>query len=231
MRVALRPGPLVACLGLLLAGCGESAGDGGADPAAAVPANAAIYVEALVRPEGRRRENALAAASKVLRTDDPRRRLAELAERALDDDHDGSFIFDREVEPWLGDRVGVWSTAVSDTSEFVIVAAARDADKAREALEDSAERSDSGHDGRSYEGADYLVNDEGIAVGVVGDFAAAGTEAGFKRTLDAVSGDSLAEGDRYRRAVGRLGADRLAHLFVDMRAFLEAGLRNDPSAA
>jgi hypothetical protein len=232
MRVALRLGLLVACLGLLLvAGCGESAGDGGADPAAAVPANAAVYVEALVRPEGRRREDALAAASKVLRTDDPRRRLGELAERALDDDHDGSFIFDRDVEPWLGDRVGVWSTAVSDASEFVIVAAARDADKAREALEDAAERSDSGYDGRSYEGVDYQVNDEGTAVGVVGDFAAAGTEAGFKRTVEAVSGDSLAERARYRVAVGRLGADRLAHFYVDLRAFLEAGLRNDPSAA
>ena len=55
------------CLSLAVAGCGSGAASGGEDPASAVPANAAIYVDATVRPDGEVRDDALAPAGKVLR--------------------------------------------------------------------------------------------------------------------------------------------------------------------
>ena len=71
-------------LALGVAACGEYAGSGGdADPASLVPAGAPVYVEAAV-PEGEQREEALAAAGKIMRTRRPgRRRCSELVERGL----------------------------------------------------------------------------------------------------------------------------------------------------
>ena len=61
----------LALLAALVAACGGGAAAGEADPASAVPADALVYIEAVVRPEGDLRDDALAAAGKVLRTDDP----------------------------------------------------------------------------------------------------------------------------------------------------------------
>ena len=57
------------------AGCGESGSGGEGDPSSLVPAGAAFYVEAAVQPQDGRREDALAAASKIMRTDDPAAKL------------------------------------------------------------------------------------------------------------------------------------------------------------
>ena len=62
---------LICVLSLVAAGCGSSTSSGGDEPASAVPANAAFYADATVRPEGDLRDDALAAAGKILRTDDP----------------------------------------------------------------------------------------------------------------------------------------------------------------
>src|SRR5688500_15936770 len=58
---------LVLVLATVAAGCGggETA-SGGGEPASAVPRDASIYLEATVRPEGSLRDDALAAAGKVL---------------------------------------------------------------------------------------------------------------------------------------------------------------------
>ena len=44
-----------------------------------------------------------------------------------------------------------------------------------------------------------------MASGIVGDFVAIGPEAAYKRTVDALEGDSLAEADRYLDAVDGQG--------------------------
>src|SRR5829696_2431111 len=60
-----------AALALTGAACGQSASGGDDDPATLVPADAPVYVEGSVRPEEALRGDALAAAGKILRTDDP----------------------------------------------------------------------------------------------------------------------------------------------------------------
>jgi hypothetical protein len=51
---------------------------GGADPAAAVPAGAPLYVKAVVRPDGDEGANAQALLRRVLRTGDPSAKLIAL---------------------------------------------------------------------------------------------------------------------------------------------------------
>ena len=53
-------------LAALVVGCGGGAASGDADPASAVPANALLYAEVAIQPEGDLREDALDAAGKVL---------------------------------------------------------------------------------------------------------------------------------------------------------------------
>ena len=55
-----------------------------------------------------------------------------------------------------------------------------------------------------------------------------GTEAEFKRTITAADGDSLADDDRYKDAIGELEDDRLAHFYVDTKALVDQALQAGP---
>ena len=58
-----------------------------------------------------------------------------------------------------------------------------------------------------------------------------GTEDAFKRTADTRDGDSLADADRYKDAIGELEEDRLGHYYVDVKPLLDAAIKQDPEAA
>src|ERR1700754_10137 len=96
-----------AALALTAAACGESASGGDADPASLVPAGTPLYFEAAVQPTGERRDDALAAAGKVLRTDDPAGKLRELIDKALADE-DSGLTWEKDFAPWLGGGGGGW---------------------------------------------------------------------------------------------------------------------------
>ncbi|HSD81741.1 MAG TPA: hypothetical protein VLB47_13825, partial [Solirubrobacteraceae bacterium] len=100
-----------AALAAGLAACGSSSGGAGdGDPAAAVPAGAPLYVEAVVRPDGAEGDAAQALLRKVLRTGDPSAKLIAL----LDDAGSTRGVdFRRDVEPWLGRKAGAGMTRVS----------------------------------------------------------------------------------------------------------------------
>ena len=102
----IRAAALVAVL--LVAGCGGAGAGGEGDPASVVPADAQFYAEAVVRPEGELRDDALDAAGKVLVTDDPEaqiRRIVESLMAAQGEDID----YERDIAPWLGERTAVWT--------------------------------------------------------------------------------------------------------------------------
>ena len=216
------------------AGCGDGPSAGGDDPASAVPADAALYVEATVRPEGGLRDDALAAAGKVLRTDDPAGRIRGLVDQALAGAEDPRLDYGRDVEPWLGEKAGFWLSVADEgapESRGVGLLSATDEDAAREALDRAIASSGETFAERSYNGVDYKAGPGGNAIAVAEGFAMLGTEPELKRTIDALEGDSLAEADRYGEAIGELPDERLAHFFADSKALVDAALRADPEAA
>src|SRR4051794_41314307 len=88
-----------------VAGCASAGGSGGTtDPAALVPSSAPLYAEAVLAGDGQEQADAQAALGRILRTSDPRGELARLFDR-------GNADFARDVEPWLGDRVGAAALA------------------------------------------------------------------------------------------------------------------------
>jgi hypothetical protein len=213
---------------LLLAGCGGGGADGEGDPATAVPADALFYAEAVVRPEGSLREDAEDAASKVLGTDDPGGRIREWITQAYEEETGEDIDWDRDVEPWLGNRIAFWAIP-SGTGRFgVALLAVKDADAARESLRTRLEADGSTVSERSHRGTDYFLDADGVAVGIVGDFVAAGRERDVVATIDAHEGDSLAETSAYADAVDDLADERLAHFWADVPGLFELARRQVP---
>jgi hypothetical protein len=138
----------VVCLVVLAgaAGCGGGAGSGseGPDPATAVPANAGLYFEGVVRPEGNVKDDALAAASKILGSSTPEQALKDFFDKNAGDANDTPLNWDRDVAPWLGQRVGGWAAATSgnDTNQgrVAVALSVTDKGKADDFLKRTAEK-------------------------------------------------------------------------------------------
>jgi hypothetical protein len=219
----------LATLVALVGACGGGeAGDAGADPATAVPADAPFYLELSVRPEGDLREDALAAAGKVLGTPDPQGRIRELVDQAFAIGDGPELSYDRDIEPWLGERAALWLTAGEGSEPTgAALLAATDTEQAQESLDAAFERSNEETTPRTYGDVDYVVSGDGDAAGVVGDFVAIGDEAALKRTIDSLEGDSIGENDRYRDSVDSLDEHRLAHFYADVEALARLGSQGE----
>ena len=216
-------------IALLAGACGGGGASGEADPTSAVPGDAPFYAEFAVRPEGALREDALAATGKVLAAPDPEAKVRELVDRALAES-DAKLEYERDIAPWLGETAAVWAGAGEEFAGVVLLSAT-DTDEAQSSIDAAIERGGEPTTERSHGGVDYRVAETGSAIAVVGDFAAIGTEPELKRTIDALEGSSLAEQDRYRRAIGDLEDERLAHFYADLKALFELAAREDPAAA
>src|SRR3954447_8209835 len=135
----------------------------------------------------------------------------------------GNANFARDVEPWLGDRVGAAALAFGGRSaDHVVVAVSRDDAQAEAALGrllPNAQR-------RSYRGVDYRVatGRRGFAAAVVEHAVVLGTENGLKAAIDASKGESLAGTDALKQARDKVRQERSAFLYVDVAGVLRGAL-------
>ena len=218
-RRLLRPvAALAAALSVLvLAACGGgSGGDPSADPAAIVPAGAAFYMEANLAPG----DDITELAKKLSGEEDPGGAIKrEIEKEARKTDKD--FKFADDIDPWLGDRLGLFVPRVSaGESPAAIVAPTEDADKAKEFLE--RELRQPGDDGqkpqvveRTHRDTQYLVDttdDEGVAI--VDDYAVFGSDAAIKGVIDANEGDALADSSEYEKARDAVEEDEVGFVYV-----------------
>jgi hypothetical protein len=229
---------LIALLPLLvLAACGgggSGSGDG-EDPASAVPANAPLYLEASVRPEGNTRAQALDALAKILHTGDPQAKVDQLLDQAFADANGPKLNYDKDIKPWLGEKIGFWLASASrqneDDTKFAAIFASTDKDAAQKLVDRGVKESDKKFTQHSYKGQDYELNQDGIAVSVLDDYVIVGTENELKQSIVAADGDSLADADRYTDRLDSLPDDRLASFYVDVKGLFEQVLKSDPQAA
>jgi len=200
-----------------VAGCAGSSGAGsGSDPAAAVPASAPVYAEAVVAGGGNEQQDAQAALGKILGTTDPQGQVVALFDQ-------GGVQFARDIQPWLGDRVGAAALTLGKQGDKIVVAASRDDAAATAALG----RILPGASERSYRGVSYRVatkDGRPLAAGVVGDAVVFGSENGLKAAVDASKGSSLAENDQLKEARSTVRQERSGFLYVDVAGFLRQAL-------
>jgi Protein of unknown function (DUF3352) len=203
---------------LALGACGGSGGDPAADPAAIVPAGSPVYIEANLKPGDDVKE----LATKLSGEEDPGAAFKRWFEReAADETPD--FKFSEDVDPWLGERAGIFVPRVSPGGETAVGAifSTKDADKAKESLEEILRQGDKGEkprvETRKHRDAEYFIDTtDGDATAIVDEYAVAGNEAAIKSVIDQSSGDAdaLSDTSEYKKARDSIEADGMGFVYV-----------------
>jgi hypothetical protein len=208
---------VLALCAAIAAGCGSSSGSGGDDdPAALVPAGAPVYVEGIVRPDGKVRTDLEGALKKILRTDDPTVKIQQLIQTA---DKGEKVTFKDDVEPWLGDRVGVAVTALHSgrDADFAAIIASKDDAKAQATLDKMKDDVVK----RSYKGVDYRFDrKESTAAAVIDHRVVIGNEGGLKAVVDAKGKKNLDESTGLTAVRSKVAEDRIGLFYLDVQGLL-----------
>ena len=228
-----RAGALAAALAaLVLAGCGSDEPSEPPSPAALTPADASVYAEAVLRPEGEQREAIESALSLFLDTDDPGARIVDELNQAITEE-DTQITYQGDIEPWLGERGAVFFTdlfpgedrapAFGDDGERGAVLVEATDSEAAEAFIDKASAEENDAEDASYEDVPYtLFEDDRMAAGVVGDHLVLADEETFQRVVDTQGGDpALADDEGFGDTLAESG-DPAASLYVDVPSLVEA---------
>ncbi|HSK49910.1 MAG TPA: DUF3352 domain-containing protein [Solirubrobacterales bacterium] len=220
---------------LAVAGCGGGdSGGGSEDPASVAPADAPLFIEFAIQPEGELKSNIQALAKNLAGIDDPGAMIVELLESEATDSGE-EFDFEKEVEPWLGEKGGMFFGRFDgeDFQGYGIAVEATDTDAAQQFIDDQIVGGDDPTESGSYEGVDFTVEtDDGTTVGLIDDlFVFAETEKGFEEAVDASSGDSLGEAESFTAAIAAAPGNSFADIFIDVGRLIEqSGDEIDPDA-
>lgn len=213
----------LAAVAAAVAGCGGSSSSG-SDLARLAPPKAPIFVEGKVRPSGELKSNTDAVAAKIGGIENLGDYVVEQLEKSSREDGE-PFDYEKEVEPWLGERAAVFFEQVegSELSGQGVIVETTDATAAQEFVASQTGESKVPYREGAYEGVEFEVGGkEGNAIGVIGDFLAiAEDEAMFKEMVDASKGESLAGEDRFSSAISAASDASLADVYVDVGGLIE----------
>jgi hypothetical protein len=237
IKTRLAPIVLVlSTLALAPAGCGDGGGgsSSASDPASLAPAGSVVFVEGTLQPAGQLKSNVEKIAQTVGGVDDLGETIvSELESQARDEGE--PFDFEKEVEPWLGEKAGVFFKRLEDgdLSEPGFVIESTDTAATQRFIDKQVEENDDPVKKASYEGVDYWIDggDESV-IGLVGDFFVGGQdERAFKDAVDASGGESLADEGDFQSAISAASGGSLADVFVDVGKLIEqSGDSIDPNA-
>lgn len=225
LRLVL-PVLLAAFAALLVAGCGGGSDEGGSgtDPASVAPPQAPLFIDFTLRPEGETKQNIDALAKEIAGVDNLGELIVEELENSASDDGE-EFDFEKEVEPWLGERGGLFLREYEgeDFEGYGVAFQTEDEGEASEFVDEQIE-SDQDEDftAGSYQGVDFKVQDDGTTIGVFdGLVVLAEDEAIFKEMVDASSGENLGEEAAYTDAVAGVSGESAANVYVDIGGLIE----------
>lgn len=216
-----------------VAGCGGSSSSGG-DLAELAPPKSPVFIEGAIRPGGELKSNADAIAKQIAGIDNLGEYVVEQLESSAQEDGE-PFDYAKEIEPWLGERAGVFFEQVEggNLSSPGVIVESTDTGATQEFIDTQVKASDVPYKHGSYEGVEFEVGGkEGNAIGAIGDFLAVGDdEAVFKEMVDASNGESLAGEDRFSSAISAASDGSLADAYVDVGGLIEeSGGEIDPTA-
>ncbi|HST70230.1 MAG TPA: DUF3352 domain-containing protein [Solirubrobacterales bacterium] len=227
VKLRLAPFLLLAALAaLFVVGCGggDDGGSGDADPATIAPVKTPVFIDFMVRPDAETGKNIDALAEKIAGVDNVGELIiGELENSASEGDEE--FDYEKEVEPWLGEKGGLFLQEYED-DDFEGYGAAiqtSDEDAARDFIfkQVEADEDEEVKDG-SYEGVDFKVEEDETTFGVFdGLVAFAEDEATFKTMVDAANGENLAGEDTYTSTVADVPDGSAANVYVDIGALIE----------
>ena len=221
------------------AGCGGGDEDGSAtDLTKFAPADAPIFVEGSIRPEGDLKDSIESILERFPDGDQVGDELIKsINEGARTEGED--FTYEDDIEPWLGERAAFYATSfkshapsadddsATDLGDGAFIAETTDEDEAREKIRELAQ--DEGEvTEREYNGVTYELSPDDESPGelaasaVFDGVAVAGSEQGVKDTIDASQGDSLSGNTGYAEFREERGSDLLMSAYADVGALLDA---------
>jgi hypothetical protein len=244
-RRAIGAAIAAAAVCLAIAACGSSPPSGTeADPSGLAPASSAIYLSAVVHPEGALRQSTIADLRTLTHAGAP---LTQLLQAVAGSTPLAVVNFKREVEPWVGTNAGVFATsadALTGAAEAIggaasggispeallhaagagllahgtpaaLVLDTRDLAEARSFLKMLAARQHAQH--ASYRGIAYDATTQGAAEAIVGKFAVFGDQAGVREAIDTYLGGPSLKGasSAYETLAAKGPAGELAGVYLN----------------
>lgn len=206
---------------LVVAGCGGgSSSGGGGEPASLAPADSLVYLEANLQPEGKASEEIDELTSKVFGIDDLGEFVAGELEKLAAEDHE-KLDFSEEVEPWLGEKAGLYLNELhgDNYSGAGFAIETTNAGETEEFVEKLAEENDEKPEAGEFEGDKYWVQPEDQSVvGVIGDYLAYGkSKAYFEKMVEAdENGDGLGETEKFKTAMEAAPEEGVGRVYVDL---------------
>jgi Protein of unknown function (DUF3352) len=197
-------------VGLALAGCQQSGIPSGASPAPLAPANALIYLELTVRPQGAQRTAVESAITRLI-GHSPDAAIQSFITKALEHAH---LSFSSDIGPWLGQRIGIVVTSFSPFSAGLIAPTDKPAAALRTirrlALAKGALKP------TSYRGVHYEISSaKPVALGTVGSNLVVASPPVFREIIDADHGRSVASTPAFTSAMDALPRNALVRGYVD----------------
>ena len=217
------PAALLACVAVpaaILTGCGGGSKNVDVGPAAAVPENAPIYLDATVKPTGSAQTDANAALGKILNTNDPGGKIVSLIGKQKT--ATGQPVnYQTDIAPWLGQKVGIFFTTLGQTTSQG--SAVIETTNPSAALAWAKKSEGTSGAPKTVDGVTYQVAKDGkTAYATAGNFLLVGTLAGVTAAINADHGSSLGDSSDFKNAIGDLPSDRLGTLYTVPKDFIAA---------
>ena len=225
-RIALILAALLAAA-LAVAGCGGSSGGGSGDePASLAPTKAPVYLEVDLGAEGKQSEEFNELTQTVLGIENVGEFITEqLEQQALGSKE--KLNFESEVEPWLGDKAGMYLNHYDGNAfdGYGVIFGTTDAGEAEEFIEKRvAASSEEAAEEGEFEGDKYWVEEDGeTTLGVVGDYLVFGeTKADFEEMVKTEeAGEGLADSEKFEQATESTAAEGLGSVYVDIGGLID----------
>jgi hypothetical protein len=217
---------------LLIAGCGSSdSSSGGSELANFASPGSLVFAEGQLQPKGELKQNADSVAKAFTGGEGLGAFvISELESSARQQGE--SFDFAKEVEPWLGKEGSVAFERLvhGELSEPLIAVQTTDATAAQSFVNKRTKQGKHPAKAVSYEGVEFEVGGpEDNAVGLIGkDLVLAQSEKEFKAAVDASSGESLGDEDRFQQAIANASGGSLADIYVDVGGVIAQSDEIDP---
>ena len=212
MRKLLLALVVLSIAALVAVGCGKD-GEAASGASELVPAGSVMYGEATLKPDGDQKEAIDAILAKFPGGGQAGDKLKDLIEKGMRES-DAPISFKEDIEPWLGDEAAIFIAKLGpDGGTAAGLIATDDEDKARAALEKSAEGKLTK---QSYKDVEYLIDESEKAGAVFDGFLVLGTEAGVKAAIDtSKGGKQLSEDESYKNALDNAADDRLGFFYMN----------------
>lgn len=190
----------------LVVGCGDSGS--GSDLAGLAPPGSVVYVEGDVRPSGEVKSNLDSIAQTIAGVDD----LGDLIVSELEEEAaaDGEpFDYEKEVEPWLGERAAAIFERLEDgeLSDPIVAVESTDTEATQDFI-DKQERDGDGESKARMIGDTLVIADE---------------DRQLDRAEEAAEGESLADDSTFADAYANTSEGSLADVYVDVGGLIEQG--------